>query len=121
MAKSKKSVRKTTKKSTRQPAKKIKIVTETKTRAVTIAMPAAEPVGTPANTTLDTLYIVNASSNDVTLEVNAGAAAQTFPGRHLSQLELIEILRRLFRAVFEHPASELTLGIRQRSILLGAQ
>ena len=77
MAKSKKNVRKASKKSAKQPAKKIKIVTETKTRAVTIAIPAAAPAEPPANTTLDTLYIVNASPNDVTLEVNAGAAGQT--------------------------------------------
>ncbi|SEM20544.1 hypothetical protein SAMN05443254_101129 [Bradyrhizobium sp. OK095] len=55
------------------------------------------------------------------LEIDAGAPAQAFPRRDLGQLELIEILPCLLVAVLEHPAGKITLGIRERAILLCTQ
>ncbi len=50
------------------------------------------------------------------LEMNTGAATWTAPRRNFSQFELRQKRRGLGRAVFEHPAHETPLMVREFSV-----
>jgi hypothetical protein len=60
-------------------------------------------------------------SMSLDLEVDAGTSTSTSPRRDLSQLELIQILPGFFRAMLQHPARKIALGICERTIVLCAQ
>jgi hypothetical protein len=55
------------------------------------------------------------------LEVDAGTPTSTSPRRDFSQIELTQILLSFFRAMLQHPARKIALGIRERTVLLCAQ
>ncbi len=79
MAKSKKENKKAVKKSQKTQTKKTLKKTAKKTSIKKAAKKIAATTRTLASaerTTLDTLYILDGSDNEVTLEVNAGAAGQ---------------------------------------------